>query len=60
MMLWGVILLIINVLLLGALIYIMLFKRPAAKSQASAYGPTDELVKSINDGLSGQERRQKP
>ena len=52
MMLWGVILLIINVLLLGALLYIMLFRRPAAKSQVNAYGPPDELVKSINDGLS--------
>ena len=52
MMLWGVILLIINVLLLGALLYIMLFRKPAAKSRETAYGPPDELVKSINDGLS--------
>lgn len=52
MMLWGVILLIINVLLLGTLLYIMLFRRPVAKSQVNAYGPPDELVKSINDGLS--------
>jgi len=52
MMLWGVILLIINVLLLGALLYIMLFRRPAAKGRVNAYGPPDELVKTINDGLS--------
>ena len=52
MMLWGVILLIINVLLLGALLYIMLFRKPVAKSRENVYGPPDELVKSINDGLS--------
>lgn len=52
MMLWGVILLIINVALLGALLYIMLFRRPAARSRVEAQAAPEELVRSINDGLS--------
>lgn len=51
MMLWGVILLIINVGLLGALLYITLFSTRVARAQPDAHGAADELVKSINDGI---------
>ncbi|MCC6501689.1 MAG: hypothetical protein IT362_00970 [Deltaproteobacteria bacterium] len=51
MMIWGVILLIINVALLGALLYILLFRKPVTRAQVKASGTPEELVKSINDGL---------
>lgn len=52
MMLWGVILLIVNLALLGAIFYIIFFRKPVARTDHGASFVQDELVKNLNDGLS--------
>jgi len=49
MMLWGVILLVINLALIGSIFYIMLFRRPVRQAYPAVQ---DELVKKLNDSLS--------
>lgn len=51
MMLWGVILLIVNLALIGSIFYIILFRKPVARAQV-APAIQDDLVKKLNDGLS--------
>ncbi|MBI2400660.1 MAG: DUF2802 domain-containing protein [Deltaproteobacteria bacterium] len=52
MMLWGVILLIVNMALIGSIFYIILFRKPVARAQGAPAAEQDELVKKFNDGLS--------
>lgn len=52
MMLWGVILLIVNLALLGSIFYIILFRKPVARTDHRASFVQDDLVKKLNDGLS--------
>lgn len=49
---WALILLTINIGLLGAIVYIMLFSKRALRTQAGLQGSEDVLVKSFNEGLS--------
>lgn len=51
MMLWGVILLIVNLALLGSIFYIILFRKPVARTHGAPAAIQDELVKKLNDGL---------
>lgn len=48
MMLWGVILLVINMALLGSIFYIFFFRRPAAQK---SHARQDELVRRLNDRI---------
>lgn len=52
MMLWGVILLIINLALIGSIFYIILFRKPVARTNGGPVAVQEELVKKLNDGLS--------
>lgn len=52
MMLWGVILLIVNLALIGSIFYIMLFRKPVARAQGAPAVLQDELLRKLNDGLS--------
>lgn len=52
MMLWGVILLIVNLALIGSIFYIILFRKPVARAAGAPLAVQDDLVKKLNDGLS--------
>ncbi|OGP15048.1 MAG: hypothetical protein A2052_05075 [Deltaproteobacteria bacterium GWA2_54_12] len=52
MMLWGVILLIVNLVLIGFIFYIILFRKSVARTQGAPAAIQDELAKKLNDGLS--------
>lgn len=51
MMLWGVILLIVNLALIGSIFYILLFRKPVAKAQGAPAVVQDELVQKLSDGI---------
>jgi hypothetical protein len=52
MILWGVILLIVNLALIGSIFYIILYRKPVARAQSAPFAIQDDLVKKLNDGLS--------
>jgi hypothetical protein len=51
MMLWGVILLIVNLALIGSIFYILLFRKPVAKAQGSPAVVQDELAQRFSEGI---------
>lgn len=51
MMLWGVILLIVNLALIGAIFYIILFRKPV-RAQGAPVAVQEKLVRELNHGIS--------
>lgn len=52
MMLWGVILLIVNLALIGAIFYIILFRKPVVRAQGAPVAVQEKLVRELNNGIS--------